>query len=106
MTFCATHSRETRVHGLSLQVVALSAEGGSDRRGPAASYVCMVWERVMLGGSVGTAQHYPATGQILPVPAPAVTIDLTLLLASTVYEYGIAATLPLLRLAGVPEFTR
>ena len=40
----------------------------------------------------------------MPVPALAVTIDLTLLFASTVYEYGIAATLPLLRLAGVPEF--
>src|SRR4051812_36028843 len=45
-------------------------------------------------------------GQIFPVPAPAVTMDLTLELASTVYGYGIAATLPELRAAGAPELTR
>jgi hypothetical protein len=53
---------------------------------PAMLAVAMLPVAMLPAGRAGTAvETVPALdGQILPVPAPAVTIDLTLLLASTV----------------------
>jgi hypothetical protein len=44
------------------------------------------------GAAYGCSQILP-----VPVPAPAVTVAFTVLFASGVQEYGIAATLPALR---------
>jgi hypothetical protein len=52
------------------------------------------------GGAGGCAGD-----QILRVPAPAMTVAFTVLLASGVQEYGIAATPAPFRTCLVPEFT-
>ena len=80
---------------------------GSERAAPPAAKVVDTQREAPRAGVGYGVRGLPGGGraQIFPVPAPAVTVAFTVLFASGVYEYGIAATLAPLRTCSVPEFT-